>query len=40
MVTQMDTAKHEIVLIEKAHLRPLMGLGNRPRLTDSDLPTK
>jgi hypothetical protein len=23
----MDTAKHEIVLIEEAHIRPMMGLG-------------
>ena len=27
MATQMDTAKHEIVLIEEAHIRPMMGLG-------------
>jgi hypothetical protein len=27
MATQMDTAKHEIVLIEEAHIRPMIGLG-------------
>ena len=27
MANQMDTAKHEIVLIEEAHIRPMMGLG-------------
>lgn len=27
MATQVDRAKHEIVLIEDAHIRPMMGLG-------------
>ena len=26
MATQMDTAQREIVLIEEAHIRPMMGL--------------
>jgi hypothetical protein len=27
MATQMDTTKQKIVLIEEAHIRPMMGLG-------------
>jgi hypothetical protein len=40
MATQVDTAQREIVLVEDAHIRPMMGnqvLESLPSRRDSDL---
>ena len=38
MATQMDTAKREIVLIEEAHIRPIMGLDILEPLPSARIP--